>query len=137
MILQSSLNYNSPQFQSNFSYQQKQVSDYKSILQRIIMREEEESVRRHRERGKLLVRERIELLCDPHTPFLEFSTLAAYDQYENQFPAAGMVTGIGIVHGFPVVIIANDATVKGGTYIPETIKKHLRAQEITLCVSSR
>lgn len=132
MILQSSLNYNSPQFQSNLSYHQKQVSEYKTILQHIIMREEEESVRRHRERGKLLVRERIELLCDPHTPFLEFSPLAAYDQYENQFPAAGMVTGIGIVHGFPVVIIANDATVKGGTYIPETIKKHLRAQEIAI-----
>jgi 3-methylcrotonyl-CoA carboxylase beta subunit len=83
-------------------------------------------------RGKLLVRERINLLLDPNTPFLELSTLAAYDQYENQFPSAGLVTGIGLIHQKEVVIIANDATVKGGTYIKESIKKHLRAQEIAL-----
>lgn len=132
MILHSSVDKNSQQFQSNYAHQLQVVSEFKKVLQRAIVRDEEEPVRRHRERGKLLVRDRIELLCDAHTPFLEFSTLAAYDQYENQFPAAGIVTGIGIVHGNPVVIIANDATVKGGTYIPETIKKHLRAQEIAL-----
>ncbi|MFW6267925.1 MAG: carboxyl transferase domain-containing protein [Marinilabiliaceae bacterium] len=85
---------------------------------------------RHTERGKLLVRQRVEKLLDPHTPFLELSPLAAYDQYQNEFPSAGIVTGIGIIHGREVVIVANDATVKGGTYIHETIKKHLRAQEI-------
>jgi acetyl-CoA carboxylase carboxyltransferase component len=132
MVLHSRIDRNSLSYQANYTRQLEVVNAYKLALQRIIMRDEEESVRRHRERGKLLVRDRIELLCDPHTPFLEFSTLAAYDQYENQFPAAGIVTGIGIVHGFPVVIIANDATVKGGTYIPETIKKHLRAQEIAM-----
>lgn len=87
---------------------------------------------KHQSRGKLLVRQRINLLLDPNTPFIELSPLAAYGQYKDQFPSAGIVTGIGMIHGKEVVIIANDATVKGGTYIKETIKKHLRAQEIAL-----
>lgn len=87
---------------------------------------------RHTERGKLLVRDRINLLLDPNTPFIELSTLAALGQYEEEFPSAGLVTGIGLVHGKEVMIVGNDATVKGGTYIKETIKKHLRAQEIAL-----
>ncbi len=85
---------------------------------------------KHISRGKLLVRQRIEKLLDPHTPFLELSILAAYNQYNNEFPSAGIVSGIGIIHGREVMIVANDATVKGGTYVHETIKKHLRAQEI-------
>ncbi len=85
---------------------------------------------RHKNRGKLLARERIELLLDEGTPFLELSALAAIDQYDNQFPSAGIITGIGIINGIESIIIANDATTKGGTYIKETIKKHLRAQEI-------
>jgi acetyl-CoA carboxylase carboxyltransferase component len=92
----------------------------------------EEARRRHRERGKLLVRERIELLLDPRTPFLELSPLAAYGLYEDEAPGAGIVTGIGRIAGREAVIIANDATVKGGTYYPLTVKKHLRAQEIAL-----
>jgi 3-methylcrotonyl-CoA carboxylase beta subunit len=92
----------------------------------------EKAKARHTERGKLLVRDRINLLLDPDTPFLELSTLAAAGQYDDQFPSAGIVTGIGLVHGKEVMIVANDATVKGGTYIRETIKKHLRAQEIAL-----
>ena len=87
---------------------------------------------RHLSRGKLLARDRVELLCDPGTPFLELSTLAAEGLYDNAAPGAGIVTGVGIVHGRPVVIVANDATVKGGTYYPMTVKKHLRAQEIAL-----
>jgi len=87
---------------------------------------------KHQSRAKLLVRHRINLLLDPNTPFIELSPLAAYGQYKEQFPSAGIVTGIGMIHGKEVVIIANDATVKGGTYIKETIKKHLRAQEIAL-----
>jgi len=87
---------------------------------------------KHQSRGKLLVRDRINLLLDPNTPFIELSPLAAYGQYKDQFPSAGIVSGIGMIHGKEVVIIANDATVKGGTYIKETIKKHLRAQEIAL-----
>ncbi|MBC7155838.1 MAG: methylcrotonoyl-CoA carboxylase, partial [Rhodobacteraceae bacterium] len=87
-------------------------------------------VERHRKRGKLLVRERIDLLVDPGTAFLELSSLAAYGQYGGEVPGAGIVTGIGIVHGQPCVMIANDATVKGGSFYHETVQKHIRAQEI-------
>jgi 3-methylcrotonyl-CoA carboxylase beta subunit len=85
---------------------------------------------RHRERGKLPVRERIDHLLDPGAPFLELSPLAAYELYDDPVPAAGVVTGIGRVEGVECVVVANDATVKGGTYYPVTVKKHLRAQEI-------
>jgi acetyl-CoA carboxylase carboxyltransferase component len=87
---------------------------------------------RHRAQGKLPVRERIDKLLDPDSPFLELSPLAAWDLYDNDAPAAGIVTGIGRVSGRDVVVVANDATVKGGTYYPMTVKKHLRAQEIAL-----
>jgi 3-methylcrotonyl-CoA carboxylase beta subunit len=85
---------------------------------------------RHLERGKLLARERIDRLVDPGTAFLELNALAAYGLYEGQAPSAGIVTGIGVVEGRECVIVANDATVKGGTYFPLTVKKHLRAQEV-------
>jgi acetyl-CoA carboxylase carboxyltransferase component len=87
---------------------------------------------RHKKRGKLLVRERLTRLFDPNTPFLELSPLAAYEMYDNEAPAAGMVTGIGRIHGREVLVVANDATVKGGTYFPMTIKKHVRAQEVAM-----
>jgi 3-methylcrotonyl-CoA carboxylase beta subunit len=90
----------------------------------------EKAQRRHRERGKLPVRERIERLLDPGTAFLELSPLAAYRMYDGGVPAAGLVTGVGRVSGREVMVVANDATVKGGTYYPMTVKKHLRAQEI-------
>jgi acetyl-CoA carboxylase carboxyltransferase component len=90
----------------------------------------ERATERHRSRGKLPARERIDRLCDPNTAFLELSALAAWDVYDGQAPAAGIVTGIGVVQGRECVIVANDATVKGGTYFPLTVKKHLRAQEI-------
>ena len=85
---------------------------------------------RHIARGKLLVRDRIDRLCDPGTAFLELSPLAAWGQYDNEVPGAGIVTGIGIVAGRPVAIVANDATVKGGSFFHETVRKHIRAQEI-------
>ena len=88
------------------------------------------AVAKHRARGKLLARERIDLLVDPGSPFLELSPLAAWDMYEGDAPSAGIVTGIGVVGGREVAIVANDATVKGGTYYPMTVKKHLRLQEI-------
>ncbi|HWH23512.1 MAG TPA: carboxyl transferase domain-containing protein [Candidatus Limnocylindria bacterium] len=91
---------------------------------------DDRSIARHRERGKLPVRERIELLLDPASPFLEFSALAANGMYDDEAPGAGIVTGNGLVNGVECVIVANDATVKGGTYYPLTVKKHLRAQEI-------
>ncbi len=84
----------------------------------------------HRDKGKLTVRQRIDLLVDEDSPFLELSPLASYGQHNDEFPGAGIITGIGVIRGHVAVIIANDATVKGGTYIAETIKKHLRAQEI-------
>jgi acetyl-CoA carboxylase carboxyltransferase component len=93
---------------------------------------DDRSIARHRERGKLPVRERIEHLLDPGAPFLELSPLAAIGMYDDEAPGAGIVTGIGRVSGTDCVIVANDATVKGGTYYPMTVKKHLRAQEIAL-----
>ena len=91
-----------------------------------------EAIARHRERGKLPVRERIDRLLDPGAAFLELSPLAADGLHDGEAPGAGIVTGIGPVEGTLSVIVANDATVKGGTYFPETVKKHLRAQEIAL-----
>ncbi|MGH2407962.1 MAG: carboxyl transferase domain-containing protein [Candidatus Limnocylindrales bacterium] len=93
---------------------------------------DEKAIARHRERGKLPVRERIERLLDPGAPFLELSALAADGLYDGEAPGAGIVTGIGRIEGTECVVVANDATVKGGTYYPLTVKKHLRAQEIAL-----
>jgi 3-methylcrotonyl-CoA carboxylase beta subunit len=90
----------------------------------------EASVERHRSRGKLPARERIDRLVDPGSAFLELNALAAWELYDGQAPSAGIITGIGIVEGRACVIVANDATVKGGTYFPLTVKKHLRAQEV-------
>jgi acetyl-CoA carboxylase carboxyltransferase component len=90
----------------------------------------EKAVARHRGRGKLLARERMNRLCDPGTAFLELNALAAWDAYDGQAPSAGVVTGIGVIEGRECVIVANDATVKGGSYFPLTVKKHLRAQEV-------
>src|SRR5215208_5263600 len=90
----------------------------------------EAALERHRARGKLTARERIDRLCDPDTAFLELNALAAWYIYDGQAPSAGIVTGIGVVEGRDCVIVANDATVKGGSYFPLTVKKHLRAQEV-------
>src|SRR6184192_2690454 len=92
----------------------------------------EKALEKHRSRGKLTARERIDRLLDPDTAFLELSALAAWEVYDGQAPGAGIVTGIGIVEGRECVIVANDATVKGGSYFPLTVKKHLRAQEVAL-----
>lgn len=90
------------------------------------------SIERHRGRGKEMVRDRIDLVTDNDTPFLELSTLAGWGQYDNEVPGAGIVTGVGLVHGVPWMFIANDATVKGGSLVPMAIKKHVRAQDIAL-----
>src|SRR5690349_22837594 len=89
-----------------------------------------EAVERHRSRGKLTARERIDRLVDPDIAFLELNALAAYGLYDDEAPSAGIVTGVGVVEGRECVIVANDATVKGGSYFPLTVKKHLRAQEV-------
>src|SRR5580765_674919 len=90
----------------------------------------EKALEKHRTRGKLTARERVDRLLDPSTAFLELAALAAWDVNEGQAPGAGIVTGIGTIEGREAVLVANDATVKGGTYFPLTVKKHLRAQEI-------
>jgi acetyl-CoA carboxylase carboxyltransferase component len=119
-----------PQFKENRAANRALVADLRSRLDRIALAGGEEYVARHRDRGKLLARERIQRLIDPATTFLEFSPLAADGVYEDDVPSAGIVTGIGVVSGHECVVIANDATVKGGTYYPLTVKKHLRAQEV-------
>src|SRR6185369_11184248 len=108
------------------------VADLRARLETVKKGGGESAVKRHKERGKMFVRERIEHVIDPDTPFLEFSALAANGMYDDDAPCAGLVTGIGMIQGHQTVIVANDATVKGGTYFPITVKKHLRAQEIAL-----
>lgn len=104
--------------------------EFKERLEKIKLGGPEKSRQRHIERGKLLPRERVAKLLDKNSPFLELSPLAAYDMYDNEAPSAGMIAGVGIIHGREVMVIANDATVKGGTYYPMTILKHARAQEV-------
>src|SRR6058998_1308149 len=108
------------------------VAELRAKLEAVKKGGGEAAVRRHKERGKMFVRERIEAVLDPDTPFLEMSALAANGMYDDEAPSAGIVTGIGMIHGHQTVIVANDATVKGGTYFPITVKKHIRAQEIAL-----
>lgn len=130
--LTSKINSDSDDFRSNLEDNLRLAEEFRARLRSVMFRDSDNYVKRHIERGRLMARERIDLLIDPGTPFLEFSTLAAWDQYDNKFPSAGIVTGIGRIHGRLAVIIANDATVKGGTYIKETIKKHLRALDISM-----
>ncbi|HEX6381215.1 MAG TPA: carboxyl transferase domain-containing protein, partial [Acidimicrobiia bacterium] len=106
------------------------VADLKAQVDTAALGGPERMRAKHLARGKLLPRQRVERLLDPGTPFLEFSPLAAHDMYDDPAPGAGIITGIGRVMGRECVVVANDATVKGGTYFPMTVKKHLRAQEI-------
>lgn len=108
------------------------IEEFKTRLAEVKNGASPSAIEKHKKRGKLLARERIDLLIDPNTPFLELSTMAAFGHYDNQFPSAGIITGIGVVQGKETLIIANDATVKGGTYVKETIKKHIRAQKVAM-----
>ena len=108
------------------------IADLQRRLERVRAGGGPKAVERHVARGKLPVRERVERLCDPGAPFLELSALAAEGLYGGDAPGAGMVSGVGVVRGRRCVVVANDATVKGGTYYPMTVKKHLRAQEVAL-----
>ncbi|MBI2872797.1 MAG: methylcrotonoyl-CoA carboxylase [Chloroflexi bacterium] len=128
--LKSYVDTGSPAFRANREHMLRLLADLKEKLEFVRKGGAPEAVRRHQERGKLTARERIERLIDLDTPFLELSPLAAWEMYDNQAPSAGIVTGIGSVCGQECVIVANDATVKAGTYYPITVKKHLRAQEI-------
>lgn len=131
-VLKSNITKNSTDFQLNMQNYSDLVQSHKTLINELVEKRDEKALKKHEERGKLKARDRIKLLCDLNAPFLELSAFAAYDQYENQFPSAGILTGIGLIQGKPAVIVANDATVKGGTYIKETIKKHLRAQDIAM-----
>jgi 3-methylcrotonyl-CoA carboxylase beta subunit len=131
-VLNSSLEPRSAEFQKNQAAMRALVEDLRAQAERIRQGGPESARKRHLARGKLLVRDRIRTLLDPGSPFLELSQLAACGMYGEAIPAAGIVTGVGRVQGRECVIVANDATVKGGTYYPITVKKHLRAQEIAL-----
>jgi len=129
-ILHTQLNTRSPEFAANSAAMLEQVNDLRALLGRISEGGGAIAQQRHTARGKLLVRERINALLDPGSAFLEVSALAAHEVYGEDVPAAGVVAGIGRVEGIECMIIANDATVKGGTYYPLTVKKHLRAQTV-------
>jgi len=128
--IESKIDTNSSVFKQNAAKNKALHQEFKERLEQIKLGGSEKARQRHVERNKLLARDRIKKLLDKNTPFLELSPLAAYDMYDNEAPAAGIITGIGVVHGREVMVIANDATVKGGTYYPMTILKHARAQEV-------
>lgn len=130
MKLESKIDTNSDEYRRNYEQQRAAAAELRARLAEARAGGSAEARARHESRGKLLVRARIEGLLDPDTAFLELSALAAWDVYDEEVPAAGIVTGVGRVSGHEVMIIANDATVKGGTYYPLTVKKHLRAQQI-------
>ncbi|WP_430812697.1 MULTISPECIES: carboxyl transferase domain-containing protein [unclassified Carboxylicivirga] len=128
----STIDKDSEEFIANQALNKILAENYHAHLRNTMLGGGEKALKKHKAKGKLTVRQRIDYLLDQDSYFLELSPLAAFGQYDNNFPAAGIVTGIGRVHNRQVMIIANDATVKGGTYIAETIKKHLRAQEIAM-----
>ncbi|ESQ86764.1 methylcrotonoyl-CoA carboxylase [Asticcacaulis sp. AC460] len=128
--LKSDIDPNDPDFIANAARMQALVDDLRGLTAKIALGGTSAARQKHTDRGKLLPRDRIAGLIDPGSPFLEFSALAAHNVYDDEVPAAGILTGIGRINGTECVIVCNDATVKGGTYYPLTVKKHLRAQEI-------
>ncbi len=131
-VLESHVNPQDLQFVTFQAHNQALAAELRERLAQVRLGGDEKAHQRHREQGKLFVRERIDRLLDPGSPFLELSPLAAWDLYHQEAPGAGIVTGIGRVAGRECLIVANDATVKGGTYYPLTVKKHLRAQTVAL-----
>src|SRR5688500_6103290 len=131
-VLRSAVDPRSEAFQRNDESHRLLVDDLRAKLALARLGGDERSRRRHADRDKLLPRDRVDALLDPSSPFLELSPLAAHGLYDGEAPAAGIITGVGRISGRECVIVANDATVKGGTYYPMTVKKHLRAQEVAL-----
>ena len=129
-VIKSKLDTGSPAFRDNAAHHRALAEDLRKRVAHVAQGGGTEAQKKHTARGKLLPRERVAALLDPGAPFLELSQLAAFGMYDDDAPSAGLITGIGRVEGREVVIVANDATVKGGTYYPMTVKKHLRAQEI-------
>ncbi len=130
--LASHIDPGSKEFQINAEFNRSLASELRKKIEKARLGGGEDAVKKHKARKKLPPRERIEKILDAGSPFLELSTLAGDGVYEEEVPSAGVVTGIGLVHGVECMFVANDATVKGGTYFPMTVKKHLRAQEIAL-----
>src|SRR5436305_9051744 len=130
--LQTHLDSSSDDFKQNAARLQSLVDELNGRLAAARLGGGPKYLERHRQQGKVPPRDRLAALLDPDTPFLELSSLAANGMYDDEAPAAGLVTGVGRVQGRECMIVANDATVKGGTYFPMTVKKHLRAQEIAL-----
>ncbi len=131
-IFKSVIDRNAKEFAANRAHMEKLVADLREKQVKAALGGDEKARKKHTDRGKLLPRERIQALLDRGSPFLELSPLAAFGLYDNEAPAAGLITGIGRVQEREVMVVANDATVKGGTYYPITVKKHLRAQEVAL-----
>jgi 3-methylcrotonyl-CoA carboxylase beta subunit len=131
-LIESRIDARSAEFQDNAAALRAVVADLDAQLERVALGGGDKARARHVARDKLLPRERISALLDPGSPFLELSALAADGMYDGAAPGAGIITGIGRVHGQEIVVVANDATVKGGTYFPMTVKKHLRAQEVAM-----
>jgi acetyl-CoA carboxylase carboxyltransferase component len=129
-ILETRVERGSDEFAANRGRMEELVAELRERTAKVAEGGSPEAVERHRTRGKMLARERVEALLDPGSSFLELNALAAWDLYEGEAPAAGILTGIGVIDGRECVVVANDATVKGGTYYPLTVKKHLRAQEV-------
>jgi 3-methylcrotonyl-CoA carboxylase beta subunit len=129
-LLTTSVDRRSAEFSANATRMQALADDLQTQLARVALGGGEEARSKHTARGKLLPRERIDAILDPGSPFLELSPLAAHGVYDNAAPCAGLITGIGRISGRETMLVVNDATVKGGTYFPLTVKKHLRAQEV-------
>jgi acetyl-CoA carboxylase carboxyltransferase component len=130
--IESKIDTKSEEFNNNTEALKKVVGTFQERLSVVQAGGPPAAREKHLARGKLLTRDRVKKLFDKNTPFVELSALAAYDIYDNEAPSAGIITGVGVVHGREVLVVANDATVKGGTYFPLTIKKHVRAQEIAM-----
>ena len=128
--LNTQLNARSADFQTNATAMRALVDDLAAQIAKVFEGGGEAARAKHLARGKLLPRDRVQMLLDPGTPFLEVAPLAALNMYGNDAPGAGLIAGIGRVSGVDCMVVCNDATVKGGTYYPLTVKKHLRAQEI-------
>src|SRR5262249_28295510 len=131
-LLESHLDTASDEFKSNAAHHRPLAASLREHLETAKQGGGKAQAPRHKARGKLFVRERVEMLLDPGTAFLELSPLAAHELYEGEAPCAGLVTGIGSVRGRHVMVVANDATVKGGTYFQLTVKKHVRAHAAAL-----
>lgn len=130
--IESEFNFESAEAKQNFSHMSALIKDLNINKNLIQKGGGDEAIQKHKSRGKLTARERIDTLIDPGSSFLEIGVFTAFGVYDNQAPSAGVIVGVGVINNIPCMIIANDATVKGGTYFPLTVKKHLRGQEIAL-----